>query len=432
MTPLSQYIERVEPSPTMAVSARAAAMKREGIDVIALSAGEPDFDTPQNIKDAAIRALEEGFTKYTTPASGIVELKEAVCEKFRTDNGLEYGMDEVIVSNGAKHSLYLGVAAVLNPGDEMIIPTPYWVTFTEQPKLVGGNPVVVHTKAENDLKMTADEFREVITPKTRMLLLNSPSNPSGALYSRQELESLAEVAVEHGIYILSDEIYEKLIYDDAEHFSIASLSDEMKKLTIVVNGASKTYAMTGWRIGYAAATVDVIGAMDKAQSQTISHPSSISQKAAVEALTGPQDTVEEMRVQYDARRRYMIGRLNDIDGVPVRPAPRGVLRPIRICRRTSRPWEIPSGCASTCSKKAEWHASRGPPLAQANTSGSRTPPPWRTSRPPLTVSRRRCPSSQDRLASEVAGIYRCLNRYERQELPSGLRAADRRAREAHR
>ena len=319
---LSQYIQRVEPSPTMAISAKAAAMRREGIDVIALSAGEPDFDTPQNIKDAAIRAIEEGFTKYTTPASGIVELKEAVCRKFRQDNGLDYAIDEVIVNNGAKHSLYLAVAAVLNPGDEMIIPTPYWVTFTEQPKLVGGNPVVVETRAENGLKMTAEEFRQAITPRTRMVLLNSPSNPSGALYSKEELQPLAEVAVEHGIYVLSDEIYEKLIYDDGSHIPIASLGEEMKKLAIVVNGASKTYAMTGWRIGYAAATREVIAAMDKAQSQTVSHPSSISQKAALEALTGPQGAVEEMRREYDVRRRYMVDRLNRLEGVSC-PLPLG-------------------------------------------------------------------------------------------------------------
>ena len=319
---LSRYIERVEPSPTMAVSAKAAAMRREGIDVIALSSGEPDFDTPRNIKDAAIRAIEDGFTKYTTPASGIVELKEAVCRKFKEDNGLDYGIDQVIVNAGAKHSLYLAVAAVLNPGDEMIIPTPYWVTFTEQPKLIGANPVVVVTKAENGLKLTAEQFREAITPKTQMLLLNSPSNPSGAMYSRAELLSLAEVAVEHGIYVLSDEIYEQLIYDGAEHVSIASLGDEMKELAIVVNGASKTYAMTGWRIGYAAAAAAVIAGMDKGQSQTVSHPSSISQKAALEALTGPQEVVEEMRAAYDVRRRYMVGRLNSLAGVSC-PMPLG-------------------------------------------------------------------------------------------------------------
>ncbi|MFH1568313.1 MAG: pyridoxal phosphate-dependent aminotransferase [Gemmatimonadota bacterium] len=312
---VSKYIQRVAPSATMAISAKAAAMRREGIDVIALSAGEPDFDTPRHIKDAAVRALEAGFTKYTTPASGILELKEAVCRKFRQDNGLEYRPEEVIVSNGAKHSLSLAVAAVMDPGDELIIPTPYWVTFTEQPKLVGGNPVIVETGADTGLKLTPEQLRQAITPRTRMVLINSPSNPSGAVYSRAELQALAEVVVERGIYVLCDEIYEKLVYDGTAHVSMGSLGEEVKARTIVVNGVSKTYAMTGWRIGYAGGPRDVIAAMDKVQSQTISHPSSISQKAAVAALEGPQEEVEVMRQEYDRRRRYMVGRLNQLPGV---------------------------------------------------------------------------------------------------------------------
>ena len=318
--PLSRFIEQVQPSATMAISAKAAAMKREGIDVIPLSAGEPDFDTPEQA--AGIRAIEEGFTKYTSPPSGIVELKEAVCRKFREDNGLDYSTDQVIVNCGAKHSLYLAVAAVLNPGDEMIVPTPYWVTFTEQPKLVGAGPVVVRTRQEDGLKLTPDDLREAITPRTRMLLLNSPSNPSGCVYTRDELAQLAAVAVEHGIYVLSDEIYEKLVYDGAEHVSIASLGEEIKRLAIVVNGASKAYAMTGWRIGYAAAEEEVVAAMDKAQSQTVSHPTSMSQKAALEALTGPQEMVEAMRQEYDRRRRYITSRLNGLEGVEC-PLPLG-------------------------------------------------------------------------------------------------------------
>ena len=320
--PLSRFIEQVQPSATMAISAKAAAMKREGIDVIPLSAGEPDFDTPGHIKAAGIRAIEEGFTKYTSPPSGIVELKEAVCRKFREDNGLDYSTDQVIVNCGAKHSLYLAVAAVLNPGDEMIVPTPYWVTFTEQPKLVGAGPVVVRTRREDGLKLTPDALRAAITKRTRMLLLNSPSNPSGCVYTRDELEQLAAVAVEHGVYVLSDEIYEKLVYDGAEHVSIASLGEEIKRLTIVVNGASKAYAMTGWRIGYAAAEAEVVAAMDKAQSQTVSHPTSMSQKAALEALTGPQEMVETMRREYDRRRRYITSRLNRLNGVEC-PLPLG-------------------------------------------------------------------------------------------------------------
>ena len=341
--PLSRFIEQVQPSATMAISAKAAAMKREGIDVIPLSAGEPDFDTPEHIKAAGIRAIEEGFTKYTSPPSGIVELKEAVCRKFSEDNGLDYSTDQVIVNCGAKHSLYLAVAAVLNPGDEMIVPTPYWVTFTEQPKLVGAGPVVVRTRQEDGLKLTPDALREAVTPRTRMLLLNSPSNPSGCVYTREELAQLAEVAVEHGIYVLSDEIYEKLVYDGAEHVSIASLGEEIKRLTIVVNGASKAYAMTGWRIGYAAAETEVVAAMDKAQSQTVSHPTSMSQKAALEALTGPQEMVETMRREYDSRRRYITSRLNGLKEVEC-PLPLGAfyVYPDMSSYFGSR-WESPQG-----------------------------------------------------------------------------------------
>ena len=313
--PLSHNVQRVQPSVTMQISAKAAAMRADGIDVVTLSAGEPDFDTPQNIKDAGIRAIAEGFTKYTTPGSGIVELKEAICRKFARDNNLEYTIDEVIVNNGAKHSLFLAVAALMNPGDEAIIPTPYWVTYSEQPRLVGGEPIIVETRPENGLKLTAAEFRAAITPQTRMLFLCSPSNPSGAVYSRDELAALAEVAVEYGIYVLSDEIYEKLVYDGAEHHSIAALNPEIKALSIVVNGVSKAYSMTGWRIGYTGASAEIIGGMNKVQSQEVSHPSSMSQKAAVEALDGPQQSVEEMRQAFDERRRYMVERLNAIAGI---------------------------------------------------------------------------------------------------------------------
>ena len=312
---LSHNVQRVQPSVTMQISARAAALKREGIDVVALSAGEPDFDTPVNIKKVAISAIENGFTKYTTPSSGIIELKEAICAKFKRDNGLEYTPDTVTVNSGAKHSLFLAVAALLNPGDEVVIPTPYWVTYSEQPRLVGAEPVIVETRPENGLKLTADEFRAAITPNTRMLFLCSPSNPSGAVYTREELQALAEVAVQHGIFVLSDEIYEKLVYDGVEHISIASLGEDIKDLTIVVNGVSKAYAMTGWRIGYAGASAEIINGMNKVQMQEVSHPSSISQKAAVEALDGPQESIEEMRIAFDQRRRYMVDRLNAMANV---------------------------------------------------------------------------------------------------------------------
>lgn len=312
---LSHNVQRVQPSVTMQISARAAALKREGIDVVALSAGEPDFDTPDNIKKVAISAIENGFTKYTTPSSGIIELKEAICAKFKRDNGLEYTPDTVTVNSGAKHSLFLAVAALLNPGDEVVIPTPYWVTYSEQPRLVGAEPVIVETRPENGLKLTADEFRAAITPNTRMLFLCSPSNPSGAVYAREELQALAEVAVQHGIFVLSDEIYEKLVYDGVEHVSIAALGADIKDLTIVVNGVSKAYAMTGWRIGYAGASAEIINGMNKVQMQEVSHPSSISQKAAVEALDGPQESIEEMRIAFDQRRRYMVDRLNAMANV---------------------------------------------------------------------------------------------------------------------
>ena len=313
--PLSKNVQRVQPSITMVISSKAAALRRQGVDVIALSAGEPDFDTPQHIKEAGIRAIQEGYTKYVVPGSGLLELREAICRKFKEDNALDYTTEQVMVNNGAKHSLYLAVAALLDPGDEAIIPTPYWVTYSEQPRLVGAESVIVQTRAENGLKLTAAEFRRAITPKSRMLFLNTPSNPSGAIYSREELQVLATVAVEHGIYVLSDEIYEKLIYDGAEHHSIAALGEQIKELSIVVNGVSKAYSMTGWRIGYTGANNEVIAGMTKVQSQETTHPASMAQKAAVEALTGPQEAVGEMREAFDARRRYMVERLNAIEGV---------------------------------------------------------------------------------------------------------------------
>ena len=312
---LSHNVQRVQESITMQISAKAAQLKREGVDVITLSAGEPDFDTPQNIKNAAIRAIEQGFTKYTTPSSGIIELKEAICRKFLSENNLNYEIEQVTVNNGAKHSLFLAVAALVNRGDEVIIPTPYWVTYSEQPRLVGGHPIIVRTQPENGLKITPEEFQAAITSRTRMLFLCSPSNPSGAIYTKSELEDLAQIAVKNNVYVLSDEIYEKLLYDGAEHHSIASIDEEIKKLTIVVNGVSKAYAMTGWRIGYAGGDAEVIHGMNKIQMQEVSHPSSISQKAAVEALDGPQESIEEMRKAFDQRRRYMVDRLNSIEGI---------------------------------------------------------------------------------------------------------------------
>ena len=318
---LSEYVQRIEPSPTMAIDAKAKQMQRDGIDVISLAAGEPDFDTPDHIKEAGIQAIRDGHTKYTQ-AAGIPELKEAILQRLAADDGLEYTQDQVIVNCGGKHTLYLAGATLVSPGDEVIVPAPYWVSSSEQPKLVGGNTVIVQTSEADGLKLTAKGFREAITPKTKMVVLNTPSNPSGAVYARQELEAVAEVAVEHGIHILSDEIYDKLIYDGVEHVSVASLSEQVKELTIVVKGVSKSYAMTGWRVGYAAGPTEVIAGMIKAQMQILSHTSSISQHAAVTALTGPQECVEQMRQEYDRRRQRIVEGFNQIEGLKC-PMPQG-------------------------------------------------------------------------------------------------------------
>lgn len=311
---LSPDVARVKPSITLAVTARAKAMKAEGIDVISLSAGEPDFDTPKHICDAAVAAIREGFTRYT-PASGIIELKKAVCEKLENDNGLSYTPSQVIINCGAKHSVFLGVFALISPGDEVIIPSPYWVSYPEMVRLAGGTPVIIEGKPENDIKITAEQLKESITPKTKMFILNSPSNPSGMVYTEEELKSLEKVIVESGIFVLSDEIYEKLIYDGVKHVSMASLSGDIFSKTITVNGVSKAYCMTGWRIGYAAGPEEIIRGMATVQSQETSNPCSISQKAALEALTGSQDFLDPMIREMDRRRHYMNDRFNSIDGV---------------------------------------------------------------------------------------------------------------------
>ena len=311
---ISRNVQRMEPSITMAVTDKAKAMKAQGIDVISMSAGEPDFDTPENIKEAAYRAIQSGFTKYT-PAVGIPELREAICQKFKRDNDLDYEPSEVVVSSGAKHSIFIAVMALLNPGDEVIIPAPYWVTYTEQPKLAGGNPVVVKAEKETGLKITLGQLKDAVTPKTKLFMLNSPSNPSGAVYTKEELEGLADVLLDTGVWVISDEMYESIIYDGEVHYSIAALRDGMKDQTITVNGVSKTYAMTGWRIGYAAGPGDVIKAMGKIQSQETSNPSSISQMAALEAITGSKDAFNEMLKAFDERRRFILERLNSIEGV---------------------------------------------------------------------------------------------------------------------
>lgn len=311
---LSQRARAIKPSPTLAIDAKAKALKAQGVDVIGFGVGEPDFDTPQNIKDAGIKAIEKGFTKYC-PVGGTDDLKDAIIEKLKRDNELSYERGEVIVSCGAKHSLYNIAMAVLEKGDEVIIPAPYWVSYPDIVALADATPVIVNTSEENGFKMTADEFRRAITPRTKAVVINSPSNPTGSSYSRKELEKIAEIAVEKKILIISDDIYEKLVYDGFEFTSIASLGEEVKDLTIVVNGVSKAYAMTGWRIGYAAGPKDIITAMTNIQSQSTSNPTSIAMKAGTEALTGPQDAVDAMVREFDKRRVYMVERLNKIKGI---------------------------------------------------------------------------------------------------------------------
>jgi aspartate aminotransferase len=304
----------IKPSPTLATAAKAKAMKAQGIDVVDFGVGEPDFDTPENVKQAGIKAIQSGFTKYT-PAGGTDELKEAVVEKFKKDNGLHYEKSQVLISCGAKHSLYNIAEALFNPGDEVIIPSPYWVSYPDQVLLNDAVPVIVETTEEEGFKLSAKKLEEAITKKTKALVLNSPSNPTGLAYDKKTLEEIAAIAVRHKTYVISDEIYEKLIYDGFKHFSIASFGQEVKDLTIVVNGVSKSHAMTGWRIGYAAGPKDVITAMANIQSQSTSNPASISQKAAVEALRGPQDFIRTMNIEFDKRRKYMVERLNKIKGM---------------------------------------------------------------------------------------------------------------------
>jgi aspartate aminotransferase len=310
---ISKKIGAIAPSATLAIDAKAKELKAQGIDVAGFGAGEPDFDTPQNIKEAAIRAIEAGCTKYT-PASGTLELKKAVCAKFFRDNGLTYTPDQIVISNGAKHSLVNIFMAICDPGDEVIIPSPYWVSYPEMVKIADGVPVALETTEATHFKFTAEELEHAIGPKTVALILNSPSNPTGMAYTRAELEQIANVAVKHGIYVISDEIYEHLLYE-GEHISIASLGEEIKAQTIIVNGVSKTYAMTGWRIGYTASDAKLAKAMGNLQSHASSNPNSIAQAAAVEALNGPQDSVVSMKAEFAKRRDYMVSRINSMDGV---------------------------------------------------------------------------------------------------------------------
>lgn len=311
---LSPRAQKIKPSPTLAIDSKAKAMKASGVDVVNFGVGEPDFDTPDNIKEAACRAVRDGFTKYT-PVGGIDPLKDAIIEKFQTDNGITYKRDEVVVSCGAKHSLYNIAQALYGPGDEVIIPSPYWVSYPDQVLLNDAQPVFVQTHEKDSFMVKPEALEASITGRTRALILNSPSNPTGMLYDRKTLEKIAELAVRHDFYVISDEIYEKLVYDGAVHISIASLGSEIRAKTIVVNGLSKSHAMTGWRLGFAAGPADVIKAMTNIQSQSTSNPTSITQKAAVEALKGPQDFIAVMRAEFDKRRTFVVNELNKIPGM---------------------------------------------------------------------------------------------------------------------
>jgi aspartate aminotransferase len=306
---------------TLAVTAKAKALKAQGVDVVGFGAGEPDFDTPTEIKEAAKKALDEGFTKYT-PSAGTPELRKAVCDKFKKDNGLDYVPEQILVSCGAKHSIYNAVQALVNPGDEVIFQAPYWVSYPEFVKAAGGKPVIINAGVEQDFKITADQVHDAITDKTTLCIINSPSNPTGTVYSREELLGIMDALVHHGVTVISDEIYEKILYDGLQHVCVPALKPEYKDATILVNGVSKTYSMTGWRIGYLAGPKDVVSAMTRLQDHSTSNPTSISQKAALAALQGDQSAAAKMVKAFDERRRYIVGALNKIPGVKC-PMPRG-------------------------------------------------------------------------------------------------------------
>jgi aspartate aminotransferase len=316
---ISARAAQLTPSLTLSIDSKAKAMKAEGIDVCGFGAGEPDFDTPDHIKAAAIAALEAGFTKYT-PSAGLPELRQAIAEKLEADNQISYRPSQIVVSSGAKHSCYNAILATCQAGDEVVIPSPYWVSYPDMVKLAGAEPVIVPTTERNGWKMRASDFENAMTPRTKMLILNTPGNPTGSVYTREELEAIVEVAAEEDIYILSDEIYEKLVYDEVKHVSVASLSQEAYDLTITVNGFSKAYAMTGWRLGYLAAPEAVAKAVDSIQSHSTSNPTSFAQKGAIAALKGDQQALADMRDEFSMRRNYMYDRITKIPNITaVRP-----------------------------------------------------------------------------------------------------------------
>ncbi|MDR1104002.1 MAG: pyridoxal phosphate-dependent aminotransferase [Endomicrobium sp.] len=314
---ISKRVQSIKPSPTLAIDAKAKALKAQGLDIINFGVGEPDFDTPQSIKNAAINAINSGFTKYC-PVPGTLEIKNAIIEKLKRDNSLVYTPEQIIVSSGAKHSLYNLFQSIIDDGDEVIVPAPYWVSYPDMIALAGGKSVIVQTTDKTNFKATPEDIEKALTPKTKAIVINSPSNPTGVTYSQEELKAIADVCVKHKIFIISDDIYEKLVYDNFKFTSIAQVSPQAKELTITINGVSKAYAMTGWRIGYAAGPKDIISAMSKIQSQSTSNACSISIKAAVEALNGSQECVEDMRKEFEKRRDYIVTRLNSIHGITCR------------------------------------------------------------------------------------------------------------------
>lgn len=311
---ISRRAAHIAPSLTLKIDAKAKQMKQDGIDVVGFGAGEPDFDTPGFICEAACEALQKGMTRYT-PVPGTLNLRQAICDKLLNENGLKYDAADVIVSNGAKHSLSTILQCILDDGDEVIIPTPCWVSYPEMVRMAGGTPVFADAAEETAFIPSAAAIEKCVTQKTKAFILTSPSNPNGSVWTREQLQALADLAVEHDFYVISDEIYEKLLYDGLEHLSIASLNEQIKARTLVVNGVSKAYAMTGWRIGYTAGPKDVIKAMGNYQSQSASNPNSIAQHAAMAALKGDQSCVEEMRREFERRRDYMVSRINQIPGL---------------------------------------------------------------------------------------------------------------------
>lgn len=318
---LSKRVCSIQPSLTLSITAKANQMKSEGVSIIGFGAGEPDFNTPDYIVDAAKKALDDGMTKYT-PASGIMQLKQAICNKFKQDNGLEYSPEQIVISNGAKHSLHNAIFAIIDEGDEVLVPSPFWLTYPELVGLAGGKTKYIVTKEEEGFKLTPEALEAAITKKTKLLILNSPNNPTGAVYTEKELRAIADVILSHkDLYVISDEIYEFLVYGE-KHFSIASINEEMYNRTIVVNGVSKTYAMTGWRIGYLAAPLDVAKAISSLQSHATSNPNTIAQYATVAALSGGKEKIAKMREVFDDRRKFMVERINSIDGISCK-APSG-------------------------------------------------------------------------------------------------------------